>query len=231
MLRRISILVVVMVAVLAGPSSYAAIAHTMPVDQRASDACRLQGKEKVVKIARALGKHQVSSEIAACYQKLTDEEKAQAFEEMAREQGTLPKLLEEARRKSRPAGTYGQGDFSAAGIAWQQLIERTPFSAVGKTLRSVLYSYSDTYCDGDGSDVDYTFVVTFPYPITNPDALRSFAGITGTDLMLSWYQVKYGGINGRGNTTNGYAYLCIGDTGLATAGGEATVRNELKLHD
>jgi len=231
MLRRISILSVVLVAILSGSSSYSALAHSASVDQRASDACRLHGKERVVKIAGALAKHQVDGEIAACYQKLTNEEKAQAFEEMARERGTLPSLIEEAKRNSRPAGAYGRGDFSAAGIPWQQLIERTPFSAVGKTLRSVLYSYSDAYCDGDGSDVDYTFVVTFPYPITNPDALRSFAGITATDLMLTWYQVRYGGINGRGNTTNGYAYLCIGDTGLATAGGEATVRNELKLHD
>lgn len=150
------------------------------------------------------------------------------FEAVAKERGLLQALWKEGNEDQSQRSQLAS---ITAGISWQQLIERIPFSAVGKTLRSVTNSYQDPYCDGTDPDVDYTFVVPFPYAVSNPDSLRSFASVTLVDAMLTWYQIRYGGINGRGNTSSSNVYLCIGDTGVATAGGQVAVRNALKLHD
>lgn len=74
-------------------------------------------------------------------------------------------------------------------------------------------------------------MVNFPYAVSNPDAVQSFAGVSAVDAMLTWYQIRYSGINGRGNTASGTVYVCIGDTGTSLAGGEQNVRNNLKLYD
>lgn len=166
--------------------------------------------------------------IRPCYESLTEQAKAQVFEEMANQQGLLQKLNQESQHNQALSSRTSPNAITAS---WQQLIELVPFSAIGKTLRSVTNAYPDQYCDGSDPDMDYTFVVWFPYAVTNPDSLRSFTGVTAVDAMLTWYQVRYGGINGRGSTTSDYVYLCIGDTGVSMAGGVQAIRSALNLHD
>lgn len=166
--------------------------------------------------------------IRPCYDSLSEQGKALVFEEMAAQRGLLNSLRQESENNQPLTSNNAP---SAITASWQQLIERVPFSAIGKTLRSVTNAFPDQYCDGSDPDMDYIFVVRFPYAMTNPDALRSFAGVTAVDAMLTWYQVRYGGINGRGTTTSGYVYLCIGDTGVSMAGGVQAIRNALRLHD
>jgi hypothetical protein len=184
---------------------------------------------RITTLAKHIVKDQVDEELRSCYNALSDENKARVFEAMAAERGLLVELRRET--ETDKLSLHESGAQLAAGVSWQQLIERIPFSAIGKTLRSVINSYQDPYCDGSDPDVDYTFVVAFPYAVTNPDSLRSFAGVTAVDAMLTYYQIVYGGINGRGRTDSGQVYLCIGDTGVANAGGEQAVRDNLKLHD
>jgi len=92
-------------------------------------------------------------------------------------------------------------------------------------------AYRDDACDGSAfPDIDYTFIVRFPSAVNDPDRLKSFAGITLVDAMLTYYQVTIGGINGRGNTASADVSLCIGDSGVANAGGIDSVRQHLKLY-
>ncbi len=195
----------------------------------ASPNCEKQSTSRRIKtIATMILSQEKEKFIRSCYKTLSDKDKAQVFEELAAQRGLLEKLREETENNQHLSHGESMG---AALASWKQLIERVPFSAIGKTLRSVTNAFQDKYCDGTDPDIDYTFVVLFPYSITNPDSLRSFAGVTAVDAMLTWYQINYGGISGKGTTTSGYVYLCIGDTGVSTAGGVQAVRNALKLHD
>lgn len=54
--------------------------------------------------------------------------------------------------------------------------------------------------------------------------------LIGVDAMPGWYQLRYGGIDGRGNTGSNIVRICLGDNAVATAGGIDTVRNNLYLH-
>jgi len=184
--------------------------------------------ERINMLAGMILAKEKESILRPCYDSLSEQDKAQVFEAMATRRGLLQKLRQEnvANQKLSPSAAP-----NAITASWKQLIERVPFSAISKTLRSVTNAFQDQYCDGTDPDIDYTFVVLFPYAMTNPDSLRSFAGVTAVDAMLTWYQVNYGGISGKGNTTSGYVYLCIGDTGVSMAGGVQAVRNALKLHD
>lgn len=194
----------------------------------AKSACStLPRSRKINRIATLIVAGKDSKDLYMCFQTLDDQGKADVFEMIAAQQGLLGELRQEANQDYKARSQENRQPEAA----WQQLIERIPFSATGKTLRSVRTSYADPYCDGSDPDVDFTFVVRFPYAVTNPDSLRSFAGVTAVDAMLTWYQVWYGGISGRGNTSSRDVYLCIGDTGVAMAGGEQAVRNALKLHD
>lgn len=165
-----------------------------------------------------------------CYDALTDADKALVFEAIAVLRGVpVDELHAEARQDAR---TRGDGEYIvAAGIYWRQPIERVPFSAVFRPIVSAISSWQSATCDGDPSDIDYMFAFQFPSPMNNPDALRSFSHHLGVDAMLMWYQLYYGGITGEGWTDSPNVYTCIGDTGVAAAGGESTVRENLKLHN
>jgi hypothetical protein len=186
-------------------------------------------------------KDKVDQEVRDCYNSLADEDKARVFEAMAVERGiSVEKLREEADENNRRMQEDQHSEaiskpeelhaLTHPGSFWRQLIERIPFSAVFSTLYYPVTSWQDALCDGDPSDVDYMFAFQFPYYISQPDALRSFSYSPGVDAMLVYYQGKYGGIDGRGHTDRPGVHVCLGDNGVATAGGEAHVRGWLALH-
>lgn len=170
----------------------------------------------------------VTSDVRDCYGALADQDKARVFEAMAKLQGIS--LNNSAKEAPYLTGLEPEG-LAPEGINWQQLVERTPFSAVGKQLISASGAwYSATACDQNPLDIDYIFLFNFPSAVTNPDALRNFSSNLQVDAMLVYYQVRYGGLNGFGNTDSSRAYVCVGNTGLNTAGGITNVYNNMKLH-
>lgn len=191
---------------------------------------------KIELLAKLIVDDQVDEDVRNCYDTLTIEEKAQLFEAVAEERGISVEELrqeadEDAAQREDVSDTPLPGeDATARGIDWRQLIERIPFSAIFKPLVPGARSWQDSICDGDPTDVDYFVSFDFPANVSNPNSVRSFTYDVGVDLMLGWYQVRYGGIDGRGNTGSKIVRVCLGDTGVATAGGIDRVRDNLYLH-
>lgn len=210
------------------------------VVQAKEESCKeKEKKEKIKHIAREVVANRETDDVRSCYSGLADEDKALVFEDMAIERGiSVDELRQETdqdrnnrNNSSNASLQLSSASMPLAGTPWQQAIERYGFSAVGKTLRSVTRSYTDALCDGDGTDTDYVFVIAFPYNQSNPDSLRAFSYSVGVDAMLVYYQGRDRGINGRGRTDSRDVSVCLGDTGVATAGGQSAVQSGLKLHD
>ena len=161
-----------------------------------------------------------------CYENLSLEDKALVFETVA----VLRDISIDDLRKDAD-GMEEDIQLQARGY-WTQLVERVPFSAVFRPLVSSFYYFTnDTICDDDPTDTDYIFIYGFPAPMTNPDALRVFSSNWLVDSMLVYYQVRNGGLKGYGDTTNPYVQICVGDTGVSTAGGANNVKNNMKTHN
>lgn len=200
-------------------------------------ACEdLDTDAKIKLLAKLIVNDQVDEDVRNCYDTLTIEEKAQLFEAVAEERGiSVAELRQEAdedaaqRQDVSDIPLPGE-DVTAREIPWQELIERIPFSAIFKPLVPGARSWQDPICDGDPTDVDYFVSFDFPANVSNPASVRSFTYDVGVDLMLGWYQIRYGGIDGRGNTGSNIVRVCLGDTGVATAGGIDVVRDNLYLH-
>lgn len=219
-------------------------------------ACQgMDTEAKVKHIAKKVVQEQLDKNVGDCYNSLADENKAKVFEAIAVERGiSVEKLRKEADENAKnrqdvdeehdehvaPNLQAAQAGFNKqssairpmthAGSFWRQLVERIPFSALFKPLLYPYSSYQDALCDGDPNDVDYMFNFEFSFNVNNPDSLRTFSYHVGVDSMLAWYQLKYGGVDGRGYTDRPGVRICLGDNGVATAGGEATVRSWLALH-
>lgn len=166
----------------------------------------------------------------------SDKEKVQLFEAMAEERGISREELrqeadEDAMQRQNIVKVSPPGeDATTMWQNWRQLIERIPFSAIFKPLVPATRSWQDYICDDDPSDIDYFISFDFPANVSDPDSVRSFSYHIGVDAMLGWYQLRYGGIDGRGNTGSNIVRVCLGDSAVATAGGIDIVRNNLYLH-
>lgn len=184
-------------------------------------------EERIELIAKAVVADKVSDEIEACYQSLSDKDKADVFIAMAEERGISTKELEDESRED--AKDIDDNDRSR-GRRWKQIIERIPFSALFQTIVSANSSTSGPYICDEDPDIDYIFRFRFSSAVTNPNALRTFTQSVGVDAMLLYYMYQHRGVNGFGNTSSRVVRICIGDTGVANAGGEQHVRDNLKLH-
>lgn len=174
-------------------------------------------KKQICNLAQMIANDQVTDAARVCYEALSDADKALVFEMLATFRGIDIEILhKEALQNSQGVEMTPMIN----GEWWRQPVERIPFSAVGKTLYPSSGSWSDPLCDNDSSDVDYVFRFIFPAPMSDPEALRSFSYHLGVDAMRVWYQVQYGGVTGFGSTSSYNVYICLGDTGVATAGGQ-----------
>lgn len=183
--------------------------------------------KKIEEIAELLIRGEESEEAVACYESLSDEGKAKVFETVAILRGFS---VDDLRRDAEGMKQFSQTTNPLA--AWDQLIERVPFSAVGKPLVSAIYYFQhSTICDGDASDIDYIFVYVYPSNMTNPDALRVFSSNLLVDSMLVYYQITIGGLKGYGDTGSTFVHVCVGDTGVANAGGASNVQDKMKTHN
>ena len=198
---------------------------TLAQAQQTAFICPSSTDEKIIAVAKFIKDGSDCAEVRNCYEGLTFPQRAQVFEEVAKLNGLADRLKQEG------AVSSVSGSSLLSGTNWQQLIEREFFGYTGQPLSSVINAYRDDACDGSAfPDIDYTFIVRFPSAVNDPDRLKSFAGITLVDAMLTYYQVTIGGINGRGNTASTDVSLCIGDSGVANAGGIDSVRQHLKLY-
>ena len=120
-----------------------------------------------------------------------------------------------------------QNAYQTRGQNWDQLVEHAYY---GSNLVSVRDAwFSQTACDSD-PDIDYIFKFKFSSAVSNPDALRNISTTSlAVDAMLVWYQVRYGGVKGFGNTSSSRVYICLGDTGVTIAGGVGAVEDHMKL--
>lgn len=198
-------------------SQYQAVIEREPCVGRGSD-------EQIQALATLIVNERVSDEVRRCYEDLGDEGKAQVFEAMATLRGISVKELQEEAlqdmlaRATQPLAAPGD---------WLQPLERAWLAPVPVVSVSDAW-WSGTTCDSD-PDIDYIFLFQFSSPVNDPDAVRSFSQHLGVDAMLLWYQLSYGGITGFGNVSTPRVYACIGDSGVAAAGGFSTVYNNLKL--
>jgi len=160
--------------------------------------CKDEGTDNQVKIlAQLIVKEQVSEAARNCYAALSDEGKARVFEAMAMLRGiSLEELHKEAQQDMLARKNVG---LAAAGD-WKQPLERAWIAPVPVVSVSDAW-WSGTTCDND-PDIDYIFLFRFSSAVTNPDGLWSFSSHLGVDAMLLWYQIRYGGITGFGNTSS-----------------------------
>lgn len=233
-MRRIRLLTVsVLLALLLSAAPKMALAQnthtnlTVPSALSTTPCTSKVAPEELKALAALIVRDELTEEARTCYWALSDESKAQLFEAVAVERGISVAQLHEETLKNVEAMKRRTLDSTLLGF-WQQLIERALFSW-GYRVVSVSSWWGDSLCDGDPSDQDYLFYYTTPTPVTNPDVLRAFSSDVLVDAMLVWYQLWYGGVNGSGVTEYNFAKICLGDTGVAMAGGAGRVAAYMKL--
>lgn len=231
-MRRItSVSVSVLVVLLLSIGSATALASGPGTDPGPevlpTDACAGTGTdEQIEALAEFILKGQVAQEVRACYESLNVEGKARVFEAMAEQQGMLGVLRDETRQ-DKALMEQDLFQLSPNGLFYETLVRH------GYPMYTPVYGasswYSNSTCDGDPSDIDYTFVFQFPSAVTNPDGLRTFSFDLRVDAMLSYYQIVHGGVRAWGNTSSPYVHTCMGNDGVGAAGGPDNVYRHMKM--
>ncbi|NOX63695.1 MAG: hypothetical protein GXP42_17360 [Chloroflexi bacterium] len=175
-------------------------------------------------VAERLLSNEVSPEVNECYLNMELEQRALVFERMAT---LLGHSLIDLREDYITENVAKSNQIS--GIHWEQLIENAGLAAW--TYYGPYVWYQNPWCDGKDDGMDYTFAYWFDPPVQNPDALRTRSNPWDlrVQAMLDYYQWRYGGVLGSGHTSLNTVYICLGDTGVNTAGGPEAVYNSLKL--
>jgi hypothetical protein len=89
------------------------------------------------------------------------------------------------------------------------------------------YWYTDPNCDGDPSDTEYVFY----YPVSTSASTKGNLRWTTTNVIVyTAFSLAYGGNLSAFGTSWSEVRLCIGDTGVAAAGGASTVGNSVFVH-
>jgi hypothetical protein len=87
--------------------------------------------------------------------------------------------------------------------------------------------YTDRYCDGDPNDNEYVFYYSVS---TSPSTKGNLRWTTTNPIVYAAFMLAYGG----NLSAFGYSYsevrLCIGDTGVAAAGGASAVGTSVFVH-
>lgn len=101
-------------------------------------ACSNDNADKQIEvIAKMMVDNEESKEAYICYELLQDANKAFVFEMVAQLRGlSVKELRDEAEQMKRLSQTTRSS-------AWDQYVERVPFSAVGKPLVSALYYFQN----------------------------------------------------------------------------------------
>lgn len=154
-------------------------------------------------------------------------EEAQAIYESLNdaEQGVITEILKEQLRTEEQSQLAADGPAQAAGSIWTEYIENVwtdglpPGSVFGAS------AYVDWNCDDDPTDKEY--VIYYPFPAVSPAGIRWTT--TSSQVYLA-FMVAYGGNLLGFGYHHGEARLCIGDKGVALAGGPLKVQSTVFLH-
>lgn len=180
--------------------------------------------EQLKTLAKMIITEQVPKAARDCYEAMNVENKTKLFEVVIEQRGlSVDELRKEARED-----LHLMSNARISNGLWSQLIEHTFYDLTDPPVYSNGW-WQDSLCDGDSGDVDYVFHFAFSSPMSNPDRLRTNSLHMGVDAMLWWYHYQYGGIKGWGSTGSVSVSTCLGDTGVAGAGGPQTVYNYMRL--
>ncbi len=112
----------------------------------------------------------------------------------------------------------------AAGSAWGQNIENVwTWNYPNKLFSTGVYV--DWLCDDDSSDMEYVFY--YPFPSVAPSSVRWTS--VSSQVYLAFMAAYGGNLLGFGYSY-GEVRLCIGDRGVAAAGGAAKVKSSIFVH-
>ncbi len=168
---------------------------------------------------------------AALHDEISVEEARSTYESLDDSQRDLVRTLVEDKTSTfleRENETVPDGapalESQAAGANWQQSIENVwTYNYQPKVFSS--YSYVDWNCDDDPSDKEYVFY--YPYPSLSPSLLRWTS--TSAQVYIAFMAAYGGNLLGFGYN-KAEARLCIGDNGVAAAGGAAKVKASVFVH-
>jgi hypothetical protein len=111
---------------------------------------------------------------------------------------------------------------AAPNAVWNDTIENTWTISVNGPFS--LFWYEDGNCDGDSSDNEYVFY--YGFPSSSPESIRwstTAAQVYAAFAVYNWNLLGFG-----------YNFdevrLCIGDSGVALAGGPDVVRDTVYIH-